>query len=71
MVPISENESRDLIEEEKEKIREVINAGGKFIKTVIEEKNKTTMVSKLKPVDEKPTGTRIIQTKDSITLQKL
>lgn len=71
MVPISENESRDLIEEEKEKIREVINAGGKFIKTVIEEKNKTTMVSKLKPVDKKPTGTKIIQTKDSITLQKL
>lgn len=71
MLSISEIESRDLIEEEKEKIREVINAGGKFIKTVIEKKDKTIMISKLEPVDEKPTGTRIIQTRDSITLQKL
>lgn len=71
MVSISGNESRDLTEEEKEKLRNVINVGGKFIKTVIEEKDKTTTIVKAEPVDEKPTGTRIIQTGDGITLQKL
>ena len=41
-------------------------------KEVIEEKDKiTTIVKKESPADNKSTGTKVIQTKESITLQML
>ncbi len=41
-------------------------------KKIVKKKGKLIIeVSKKEPADKKPTGTRIIQDKDSITLQKL
>lgn len=71
MLSISENESRDLIEEEKEKIREVINAGGKVINTTIYENDKITTIRKIEPVNEESTCSKIITKKDEISISCL
>ena len=68
MRQINENESRDLIEQEKEKLREVINAGGKVIDTIIYENDKITTIRKIEPVKEKSTCSRIITKKDEISI---
>lgn len=45
---------------------------GKITKTVVEEKDKiTTEVIIENPADKKPTGNRVIVSKDNITLQKI
>lgn len=68
MRQINENESRDLIEQEKEKLREVINAGGKVIDTIIYENDKITTIRKIEPVNEKSTCSKIITKKDEISI---
>lgn len=56
----------------KSETEQVLEAGGKLTKTIIEEKDKTaTEVTLENPADNTSTGTRVIQNKNEITLQKL
>ena len=71
MEEITEQEARDLIEQEKEKINQILESGGKIIKTVIQEKDKTTTITKIEPVEGKSTSSTVVQTKDEITIEHL
>lgn len=57
------------MEEEKKKVKQIIDAGGKVIDTIIYEKDKNTITRKIEPVNGEPTSSTTIQTKDSINLQ--
>lgn len=63
---ISENEANELLEKNKEEIQAVINAGGKLIKTTIEEKDKITTIVTLEPINGEPICSTVIQTKEGI-----
>lgn len=71
MEAISEKEAEKLIEESKEEMRKIIEEGGKIIRTTIEEKDKITTITKIEPVNDEPTSSKTVQTKDGITLEYL
>lgn len=71
MESISEEQANELIKQSKEEFKEIIKKGGKVIKTVIEEKDKTTTVTKIEPVEGKSTSSTVVQTKDEITINYL
>lgn len=68
MEEIKEQEANNLIEKNKEKIKQMLIDGGKVIKTVIQEKDKTTTITKIEPVEDKSTSSTVIQTEDEITI---
>ena len=68
MEEIKEQEANNLIEKNKEKIKQMLIDGGKVIKTVIQEKDKTTTITKIEPVEGKSTSSTVIQTEDEITI---
>lgn len=71
MERISEEEADKLIEEGKGEIRKILDEGGKVTDTIIREKDKTTTIRKIEPVNGKPTSSTIIQTKDDIKINSL
>lgn len=72
MKEITEQETKDMIEQEKKELNQIIEQGGKITKTNIEEKDKiTTEVILENPADNKSTGSRITISNNEITLQKL
>ncbi len=68
MKTITEQEANDIIEKSKKEIKEIIEAGGKVIKTVIREKDKTTVITKIEPVEGKSTSSTVIQSKNEIII---
>lgn len=68
MEEIKEQEANNLIEKSKEEIKQMLIDGGKVIKTVIQEKDKTTTITKIEPVEDKSTSSTVIQTEDEITI---
>lgn len=68
MKEISEEQANELIKQGKEELRNIIKDGGKVIKTVVEEKDKTTTITKIEPVEGKSTSSTVIQTEDEITI---
>lgn len=68
MEEIKEQEANNLIEKSKEEIKQMLVDGGKVIKTVIQEKDKTTTITKIEPVEDKSTSSTVIQTEDEITI---
>lgn len=71
MEKITEKEVNELLERNRKEVQAIINAGGKVTNTTIYEKDKTTTIVKAEPVEGESTSSTIIQTRDSITLQKL
>lgn len=71
MKEISEEQANELIKQGKEELRNIIKDGGKVIKTVVEEKDKTTTITKIEPVEGKSTSSTVVQTKDEITINYL
>ena len=61
----------ELTEQDREKIRKIINEGGKVTKTIIEEKDKTTTIMKIEPVNGEATSSTVIQNKDGISISAL
>ncbi len=70
MEQITQKEAEEMIEKDKEEISKIIDNGGKVITTIIYEKDKVTTIKRIEPVNGKPTSSKVIQTKESITLQK-
>ena len=68
MKTITEQEANNIIEKSKKEIKEIIEAGGKVIKTVIREKDKTTVITKIEPVEGKSTSSTVIQSKNEIII---
>lgn len=66
MEKISQEEADKLIKQGKEEMKKIIENGGKVTRTTIEEKDKTTVITKIEPVDGKPTSSKIVTTKDGI-----
>lgn len=66
MKSISEKEVNILLEQNEEEVQAIINAGGKLTKTIVEEKDKTTTIVKLEPVNGDPICSTVIQTKEGI-----
>lgn len=71
MEEITEQEANNLIEQEKERINKILEYGGKFIKIVIEEKDKTTIITKIEPVGAKATSSTVVITKDEMNIKNL
>lgn len=71
MKEITEKEVEKIINDNKEEIDQIVNQGGKVINTTIYEKDKITHIRKIEPAEGNSTGTKVIQTKESITIQKL
>lgn len=71
MEEIKEQEANNLIEKSKEEIKQMLVDGGKVIKTVIQEKDKTTTITKIEPVEGKSTSSTVIQTEDEIVIYHL
>lgn len=68
MEEITEQEAEKMIKEEKEKIKQIINKGGKVTDTIINKKDEEITMKKIEPVNGKDTSSRIIQNKNEITL---
>lgn len=58
--------SQDELEKSQEEFKKILDEGGKIIRTIIEEKDKTTIILKEEPVKGKATSSTIIQTKDDM-----
>lgn len=71
MEQISQEEANKIIEQGKKEMKQIIEDGRKVTKTVIEEKDKTTTITKIEPVEGKPTNSKIVTTKDGITIDYL
>ena len=71
MKQISQEEANKIIKQSKKEIKQIIEDGGKVTKTTIKEKNKTTIITKIEPVEGKPTSSKIVTTKDGITIDYL
>ena len=71
MKQISQEEANKIIEQGEKEMKQMIDDGGKITKTTIEEKNKKTIIIKMEPVDGKPTSSKIVTTKDGITIDYL
>lgn len=61
----------ELTEQDREEIRRIINEGGKVTKTIIEEKDKTTTIIEIEPVNGEATSSTVIQNKDGISISSL
>lgn len=68
MEEITEKEANDMIKENKQEIKEILESGGKVIKTIIREKDKTTVITKIEPVEGKSTSSTVIQSKNEIII---
>lgn len=71
MKEITEKETIEIINKEKEDLRQMIEDGGKVTKTTIEEKDKITIITKIKPVEGKSTSSKMVITKDGIDINCL
>lgn len=71
MESISAKQANELIKQGKEEVKEIIKKGGKVSKTVVEEKDKTTTITKIEPVEDKSTSSTVIQTEDEININYL
>ena len=69
MKEITQKEASEIVEENEDEIKKIINNGGKVITTIIYEKDKVTTMKKIEPVNGKPTSSKIQITKDAIILQ--
>ena len=69
MQEITQEEADKIEKDNEEKIRKIINNGGKVIDTIIREKDKITTIKRIEPVNGKPTSSKIETTKDVINLQ--
>lgn len=70
MQEITQEEADKIEKDNEEKIRKIINNGGKVIDTIIREKDKITTIKRIEPVNGKPTSSKIIQMKDSTTINQ-
>lgn len=68
MEVITEQEAKNLIEQSKKETKQILAEGGKVTKTNIEEKDKTTIITKIEPVEGKSTSSTVIQTANEITI---
>lgn len=68
MEAITEQEANNLIEQSKKETKQILAEGGKVTKTNIEEKDKTTIITKIEPVEGKSTSSTVIQTAKEITI---
>ncbi len=68
MEVITEQEAKNLIEQSKKETKQILAEGGKVTKTNIEEKDKTTIITKIEPVEGKSTSSTVIQTAKEITI---
>lgn len=68
MEVITEQEAKNLIEQSKKQTKQILAEGGKVTKTNIEEKDKTTIITKIEPVEGKSTSSTVIQTANEITI---
>ena len=68
MKEITEKETKEIINKEKEELRQIIEDGGKITKTTIEEKDKITVITKIEPVEGKSTSSKMVTTKDEIII---
>lgn len=68
MEKISQEEVDKLIKYDKEEIRRILDEGGKVTDAIIREKNKTTTIRKIEPVNGETTSSTIIQNKDEIII---
>ena len=68
MEVITEQEAKNLIEQSKKETKQILAEGGKVTKTNIEEKDKTTIITKIEPVEGKSTSSTVIQTAQEITI---
>lgn len=68
MEKITEQEAKDMLEKDKAKLQKILNEGGKITKTIIEEKDKVTTITKIEPVNGEATSSTIIQTKEGIKI---
>lgn len=68
MEEITEKEAKKITKEEKEKIKQIMDEGGKTINCITYEKDKITTTRKIEPVNGKDTSSTIIQTKDRINI---
>lgn len=64
MERISQEEADKLIKQGKEEMKQIIENGGKVTRTTIEEKDKTTVITKIEPVEGKPTSSKMVIAKD-------
>lgn len=71
MKEISQKEADELIKQGKEEMKQIIESGGKVTRTIIEEKDKTTIITKIEPVEGKSTSSTVVQTKDEIVIDYL
>ena len=68
---ITQEQADEMIKQEKEKIHQIIEQGGKITKTIIEEKDKTTTIINIEPVNGESTSSTVIQNKDGISISSL
>lgn len=68
MKEITEKETKEIIDKEKDELRQIIEDGGKITKTTIEEKDKITVITKIEPVEGKSTSSKIVQAKNKIII---
>ena len=68
---ISEQEKEQMINEELEELRKIIEEGGKVTDTIIREKGKITTTRKIEPVNGEATSSTIVQTKDEFIINSL
>lgn len=68
MEEITDKEMQQEIEQTQKEMTKTINEGGKVIEIITYEKDKTTTEIKLEPVNGNPTSSKIVQTKDEITV---
>ena len=68
MKKISQEEADRLIKQGKEEMKQIMENGGKVTRTTIEEKDKTTVITKIEPVEGKSTSSKIVIAKDEIII---
>ena len=68
MKKISQEEADKLIKQGKEEMKQIMENGGKVTRTTIEEKDKTTVITKIEPVEGKSTSSKIVIAKDEIII---
>ena len=71
MKQISEEETKKSVEEGQEEVRKILEDGGKVTDTIIYEKDKTTVIRKIEPVNGESTCSKTVTTKDEISFSCL
>lgn len=69
MEKISQEEADAMIKKSEEEFKQIINEGGKIIKTIITEKDKETTITKIEPVNGEATSSTLVQTKDVMEIE--